>query len=140
MTKGFFSGAVLTGAAALLALLAITLPASSAAQEKARGSGEQVANAGSAAIQDRSSRSPAEALYVEKCAMCHRQMGMGTVTLARRVEKGKEMLESRDDLTIDYVKYVARNGIGNMPRVQRGDVSDAQLDIIARYLAKGKEQ
>lgn len=140
MSKGFLSGAGLTGATALVTLLAIALPTSGAAQDKARGGGDQVANAGSAAMQDRRSHSPAEALYVEKCAMCHREMGMGTMVLARRVETGKEMLERREDLTLDYVKLAARNGIGNMPRIQRGDVSDAQLDIIARYLAKGKTQ
>jgi len=46
--------------------------------------GEQKANAGANAQQDRSSRSPDEALFVEKCATCHRRMGMGTVLLARR--------------------------------------------------------
>jgi len=28
----------------------------------------------------------------------------------------------------------ARGGIGNMPRIQKGEVSDAQLRQIARYL------
>ncbi len=55
-------------------------------------------------MQDRSSKSPDEALYVEKCSMCHRQMGMGTVILARRMPPEKAMLEARDDLTADYVK------------------------------------
>lgn len=140
MNKGFLSGAGLTGATALFTLLAIALPAPGTAQDKGRGGGDQIANAGSAAVQDRRSHSPAEALYVEKCAMCHRQMGMGTMVLARRTEAGKEMLELRENLTPDYVKLAARNGIGNMPRIQRGEVSDAQLDIIARYLAKEKTQ
>jgi mono/diheme cytochrome c family protein len=29
-------------------------------------------------------------------------------------------------------------GIGNMPRIGRGEVSDPQLEAIARYLAKGR--
>jgi mono/diheme cytochrome c family protein len=33
-----------------------------------------------------------------------------------------------------------RAGIGNMPRIGRGEVSDAELDTIAAYLAKGKAQ
>ncbi len=91
-------------------------------------------------MQDRSSHSPEEALFVEKCGMCHRQMGMGTVLLARRMDPAIARLEQRDDLTPDYVKQAARMGIGNMPRIGRGEVSDAQLDRIATYLAKGKVQ
>jgi cytochrome c len=111
---------------------------------KAEGDGapktEQKGNAGMSALQDRSSTSPAGALFVEKCAMCHRQFGMGTVLLARRVEKGQEMLENRPDLNVDFVKQAVRAGIGNMPRIGRGEVSDAELDTIAAYLAKGKAQ
>lgn len=78
-----------------------------------------------------------EALFVEKCSMCHRQMGMGTVSLARRVPSDRAMLEKRTDLTVDFVKVVARRGLTNMPRISRIEVDDAQLDRIARYLAKG---
>lgn len=101
---------------------------------------EQKGNAGMNALQDRSSTSPAGALFVEKCSMCHRQFGMGTVLLKRRVEKGQEMLEKRRDLTVDFVKQAVRTGIGNMPRIGRGEVSDAQLDTIAHYLSKEKAQ
>ncbi len=98
--------------------------------------GTQVKNATSGAIQDRASRSPPEALFVEKCGMCHRQMGMGTVILARRVDPAVAMLEARRDLPADFVIQAARSGIGNMPRISRGEVSDAQLQVIARYLAR----
>jgi hypothetical protein len=36
------------------------------------------------------------------------------------------------------VERAARVGILNMPPITRGDVSDAQLALIARYLSKGK--
>ena len=101
--------------------------------------GTQVRNATGGAQQDRSSHSPAEALFVEKCGMCHRQMGMGTVILARRMDPAKAILEKRDDLKPEYVIAAARSGIGNMPRLARGEVSDAQLKIIADYLAKGQK-
>jgi cytochrome c5 len=101
--------------------------------------GTEVKNATSGVMQDRSSKSPAEALFVEKCGMCHRQMGMGTVILARRMDPSKAMLEARKDLNADYVIQAARAGIGNMPRIQRGEVSDAQLQTIAQYLTKGKK-
>jgi mono/diheme cytochrome c family protein len=89
-------------------------------------------------MQDRTSRSADERLYVEKCSMCHRQMGMGTVILARRMDPKRARLEARDDLTTDYITAAARMGIGNMPRISRGEVSDAQLAQIARYLAGEK--
>lgn len=91
-------------------------------------------------MQDRTSRTPDERLYVEKCSMCHRQMGMGTVILARRIDPKIARLEARDDLTADYVIAAARQGIGNMPRISRGEVSDAQLAQIARYLARNNSE
>ncbi len=87
-------------------------------------------------MQDRSSRSADERLYVEKCSMCHRQMGMGTVILARRMDPKVAQLELRTDLTAEYVTTAARQGIGNMPRIPRGEVSDAQLARIAAYLTR----
>jgi cytochrome c5 len=108
-----------------------------AADDKSNANaGTQVKNATGGVGQDRSSKSPAEALFVEKCGMCHRQMGMGTVILARRVDPAVAMLEARRDLPVDFVIQAARSGIGNMPRISRGEVSDAQLQVIARYLAR----
>ena len=118
-----------------LPLSLVLLIAAAAAQEPAT-QGTQVRNATGGAIQNRSSHSAAEALFVEKCGMCHREMGMGTVILARRMEPAKAMLERRTDLVADFVISAARNGIGNMPRIARGEVSDAQLKTIADYLAK----
>ncbi|WP_421836752.1 c-type cytochrome [Novosphingobium sp.] len=114
------------------------LSTAQAGQSSPAANGEQKANAGANAQQDRSSRSPNEALFVEKCAMCHRRMGMGTVLLARRMNPALAQLEARTDLTVDYIKTVARQGMGNMPPVRRGELSDAQLDRIAAYLAKAK--
>jgi len=98
--------------------------------------GTQVRNATGGAMQDRTSHSAPEALFVEKCGMCHRQMGMGTVILARRMDPAKAMLEKRSDLTAAYVTASVRNGVGNMPRISRGEVSDPQLKVIAEYLTK----
>lgn len=127
-------------AAALVAVCALnvgTLFAADAAPPA--NAGTQVKNATSGVSQDRSSKSPEEALFVEKCGMCHRQMGMGTIILARRVEPAVAMLEARKDLSTEFVTQAARGGIGNMPRISRGEVSDAQLQVIARYLAKGNK-
>jgi mono/diheme cytochrome c family protein len=72
-------------------------------------------------------------LYREKCSMCHGKNGMGTGLLARRVKVAELLL--RDDLNAMYVAQVARAGIGNMPAIPRGEVSDEQLNAIASYLA-----
>ncbi|MXO65230.1 c-type cytochrome [Altericroceibacterium endophyticum] len=74
-----------------------------------------------------------EKLYVEKCIMCHGPNGMGTGLLGRRMDVA--LLEERTDLTVDYVTQAARMGIGNMPAIPRGEVSDDQMKQIAQYLA-----
>ncbi|MBS1239915.1 MAG: putative cytochrome c, partial [Proteobacteria bacterium] len=47
-------------------------------------------------------------------------------------------LEKRKNLASDYVILAARHGIGNMPAIPRGEVSDADLAKIAEYLGSGK--
>ncbi len=121
MTAPSFAGAT---------LLALAIPA--VAQQDTK-----IENPFRGVMQDRTSRSADEALYVEKCSMCHRQMGMGTVILARRMEPKIARLEMRTDLTAEYITAAARQGIGNMPRISRGEVSDKQLARIAAYLTKG---
>jgi mono/diheme cytochrome c family protein len=76
-----------------------------------------------------------EALYLQHCAMCHGPNGMGTGLLGRRVQPA--LLEERDNLPAQYVILAARQGVGNMPPIPRGEVSDADLKQIADYLAAG---
>jgi cytochrome c553 len=116
-----------------MTVLAACTPAEKPAE---KADDTKITNAFRGALQDRTSKSPAEQLFVEKCGMCHRQMGMGTVILARRMDPKVAMLEARQDLSADMVISASRMGIGNMPRITRGDVSDAQLAQIAAYLAK----
>lgn len=118
-------------------LAAIFALAGCSEKPAAKADGTKIENAFHGALQDRSSKSPREALFVEKCGMCHRQMGMGTVILARRMDPKIAMLETRTDLTADLITAAARQGIGNMPRISRGEVSDAQLAEITTYLTKG---
>jgi cytochrome c553 len=128
--------------ALLLLLLNIAtggIGGASAAEPKSmepKSDGSTVQNPFRGVLQDRSAHSPEEALFVEKCGMCHRQMGMGTVILARRMDPKVAMLEARNDLSAPYVAAAARAGIGNMPRISRGEVSNLQLARIAAYLAK----
>lgn len=125
MRQGF----LLAGAIAALAVTAC----SSVQAEKDSGA---IENPFRGVMQDRSSKSADEALYVEKCSMCHRRMGMGTVLLSRRVPPATSELETRHDLSEAYITLAARQGIGNMPRISRAEVSDDQLKRIAQYLAK----
>jgi len=78
-----------------------------------------------------------KALYKEKCVMCHDKTGMGTGILSRRVKVAELLL--RNDLNAAFVTTAARAGIGNMPAIPRGEVSDAQLQAIADFLALAPE-
>ena len=84
---------------------------------------------------DRPNATGGEALYVEFCAMCHAPNGMGHGLLGRRIDTPD--LEKRGNLPAQYVVLAARQGIGNMPAIPRGEVSDAELQAIADYLAAG---
>ena len=94
------------------------------------------ASPSSAADQNRSAKTPEEALFVEKCGMCHRERGMGTVILARRTGPDLALLEKRKDLSADLIRIYVRTGAGNMPRIGRGEVSDVQLASITRHLVR----
>jgi hypothetical protein len=104
---------------------------------QAQSNGSTIENPFRGVMQDRSAHSEDEALYVEKCSMCHRRMGMGTVLLARRMPVAEAELEDHQTLSKAYVIIAARQGIGNMPRISRAEVSDQELERIANYLASG---
>ena len=86
-------------------------------------------------LADRPNARGGEALYIEFCAMCHAPNGMGHGLLGRRLDTPD--LEKRDNLPAEYVVLAARQGIGNMPAIPRGEVSDEELQQIADYLAAG---
>ena len=48
------------------------------------------------------------------------------------------LLANRDDLTSAYVHAVVRMGKGAMPPQTRVDITNAELDSVAAYLARGK--
>jgi mono/diheme cytochrome c family protein len=80
-----------------------------------------------------------KSLFTERCGMCHQTNGMGVGILSRRPgDTSKGLLEQRTDLSAAVVRVVVRNGIGNMPRISRAEVSDSQLAAIAEYLSRGK--
>ena len=81
------------------------------------------------------------ALFSNLCGACHLAGGMGTNLLTKQrmmlgepPEKG--LLANRTDLTQTYVKIVVRHGKLAMPSLTRVEVTDAELDAIAKYLGK----
>ena len=121
-----------------MALIGIGVAAAMASVTLAQDNsgGTEIENPFRGVMQDRTAHSPDEALYVEKCSMCHRRMGMGTVLLARRVPADQAELEDRKVLTAQYIILAARQGIGNMPRISRAEVSDEEMERIANYLVE----
>ena len=87
----------------------------------------------------RPNASGGEALYVEYCMACHGPNGMGT-GLLQRAGRPEPLLEQRGGMPAAFVIAAARNGIGNMPAIPRGEVSDEQLQAIADYLARSEER
>ncbi len=82
-----------------------------------------------------------QALFSNRCGSCHLAGGMGTNMLTKlRVLAGDPpasgLLANRKDLTQTFVRTVVRQGIRAMPRLSRVEVTDAELDAIARYLGK----
>lgn len=80
-------------------------------------------------------------LFEVHCGYCHLTGGMGTNLLTKqRMMMGeapdKGLLANRTDLTGDYVKSVVRMGKGAMPGQTKVDVTDAELDAVAKYLGK----
>ena len=78
-------------------------------------------------------------LYSDRCGACHLLGGMGTNLLTKqRVAAGEPadnaLLPNRRDLTQTYVKIVVRHGKLAMPRLTRVEVTDAELEAIAKYL------
>jgi mono/diheme cytochrome c family protein len=66
---------------------------------------------------------------------------MGTNMLTRqRVMAGEPpesgLLTNRSDLSQTYVKHVVRHGKVAMPSLTRVEVTDAELDAIAKYLGR----
>lgn len=74
------------------------------------------------------------AAFAHRCSMCHREGGTGTFILARRLGAGQALLEKRTDLAPEYVRYVVRWGLVNMPRISRVELPDPDLDAVVAYL------
>ena len=86
----------------------------------------------------------AKAAFEHSCGYCHLPGGMGSNLLTKQMLMMKRppsdgVLTNRKDLSAAYVKAVVRNGKGAMPPQTRVDLTDAELDVVAAYLAKGRK-
>jgi mono/diheme cytochrome c family protein len=109
----------------IMAIATMTVPRSAAndkAQENANGTAPRLEQG--------------DKLFHAKCGYCHLQGGTGTIMLGFRLGKDQALIENRTDLKVDYIKHVARSGIGSMPRLTRIEVPDSELDLIAAYLTR----
>lgn len=87
--------------------------------------------------------SEGQAVFNRWCADCHaplsaqRKMLAGTYVL-QQLYKGTKpaALEQRTDLTRAYIKRIVRTGWNIMPATRRTEITEAQLDALAAYLAR----
>ena len=86
---------------------------------------------------------PAErgaAVFNNWCSACHGRGPLnapGTTSLQNKYQGAlPAALEDRTDLTAEVVTLYVRNGIATMPFFRKTEVSDADLEALAAYLAK----
>jgi mono/diheme cytochrome c family protein len=73
------------------------------------------------------------------CLPCHGSGLYKAGTLGLEVKyQGKlpALLQQRTDLTRSFVKSSVRLGIKSMPPFRKTEITDAELDALAKYLAK----
>lgn len=77
-------------------------------------------------------------IFDAQCSYCHAagEEHPGTFQLGTTRGADYAVLEAREDLTSDYVKYIVRNGLNGMPTFKPTVITDAELDALARYLGK----
>jgi mono/diheme cytochrome c family protein len=78
-----------------------------------------------------------ERMFNRRCGVCHLGGGMGTNLLTGRVGPDNALLAQRPGgvpraMTLETV----RHGLGAMPPLSRVEVTDAELEAIADYLAE----
>lgn len=73
------------------------------------------------------------------CAPCHSAGpgNPGTTALETLYQGAKPgVLEQRNDLTPETVKYFVRNGVSIMPFFRKTEISDAELEALGAYLSR----
>jgi mono/diheme cytochrome c family protein len=71
------------------------------------------------------------------CATCHGPGLPGTVALETKYKGSKPaLLDQRTDLSPALTKTFVRKGVSIMPFFRKTEISDADLDALADYLAR----
>ena len=74
------------------------------------------------------------------CATCHGPGLPGTVALETKYKSTKPgLLSERTDLTPPITKTFVRHGVSIMPFFRKTEISDADLDALAAYLARNSK-
>ena|SRR5579863_3609081 len=98
------------------------------------------AMAGAALAEDAPAElAPGRQVYLQWCAPCHAPgiTHPGTHALMSKYQGVKSgVLLEWTDLPAASVKYVVRHGISVMPHFRKTEISDAELDALARYLSR----
>jgi (+)-pinoresinol hydroxylase len=85
---------------------------------------------------------PGKADFLNACAVCHAAQPDRPGTMSLQFKYGGRLpaaLEQRTDLTPAIVQYYVRHGIAMMPSFRKTELSDAQVAVIAAYLARKKK-
>jgi (+)-pinoresinol hydroxylase len=117
-------------AARVIALAAACGPALAAAAPPASAWSAYPAPAGA---------TPGRAVFWDHCEACHGDGPgkPGTAALAAKYNGARPaLLEQRTDLTPEIVKTIVRNGVSIMPIFRKTELSDADLNLLADYLAR----
>jgi (+)-pinoresinol hydroxylase len=80
--------------------------------------------------------------YQKFCSACHGEgVGKpGTMALQAKYKGAvPALLDKRTDLTAEFVKTTVRNGLTVMPFFRKTEISDADLNAIAAYLARNNK-
>jgi mono/diheme cytochrome c family protein len=80
-----------------------------------------------------------KAVFDKWCAPCHSVgPGMPGTAALQALYRGQKpaLLEQRTDLAPEITKTFVRNGVSVMPFFRKTEISDADLDALAAYLAQ----
>ena len=77
-------------------------------------------------------------LYVQHCGACHDRgrEHPGTARLADRWPQQSSLLD-REALPVPFVRHIVRHGLNLMPPFRPGELSEAELQVLAEYLDAG---
>jgi mono/diheme cytochrome c family protein len=82
-------------------------------------------------------RSAGGKVFDKWCGDCHSTVGgPGSLAIQRKYRGNlPAVLEQRNDLRPDYITRVVRHGVSFMPSFRKTEISDADLALLADYLA-----